>query len=226
MKDSNQKTYFIAVKDAVTQLETIAVASGSDIVPGSTRHYYLPVPPNTLITVTISAADRVKNNVQYMEYADALQFAAASFIEIFPKGVKVLSVGAPYNDDFTIIQIPSGPDKGKYQVSGDIQGLVLKIKKDASGNSMTNSSGVSRYELLYSPPSDGDTSTFEPVPNIVIKVQYTATTGTIERDAPGLFHSSINFDNNSLYYTDYFGINGSSGAQNYEQKIYIRPDII
>jgi hypothetical protein len=129
MKDSNQKTYFIAVKDAVTQLETIAVASGSDIVPGSTRHYYLPVPPNTLITVTISAADRVKNNVQYMEYADALQFAAASFIEIFPKGVKVLSVGAPYNDDFTIIQIPSGPDKGKYQVSGDIQGLVLKIKR-------------------------------------------------------------------------------------------------
>ncbi|MDP4182192.1 MAG: carbohydrate-binding protein, partial [Bacillota bacterium] len=221
MRSNYQKIYFISTSGIVPQLERIAVESGSSITSDS-NHYYINALPATISSITASAATNVDNDVQYLEYADDLQFSIASFNEIFPAGVTVLSVAAPY-DYFTVNQIASGLNKGRYQVSANINGLVLH--KVSQG-----SNGFSRYKLMaqkISIDQYGDTTlSLESVPKIAIKVKYTAKAGTVKKVSSKLFYSQVDFNSNQVDYIDYFGNNGSVGAQDYEQRIYIAPNIM
>lgn len=220
MRSNYQKIYFISMSGTVPQMEDIAVESGSAITSG-TNHYYIAGAPGTLLTVTNSAATSIDNNIQYVEYADDLQFTIAQFNEIYPVGVTVLSVNAPY-DYFTITQLTSGPNKGRYQVASNINGLVLhKISQ--------GSHGIGRYRLMsqiITIDQNGNTSlSLEPVQNIVVKVKYTPKAGTVYKVKPGLFYSEINYDNNVVDYVDYFGYNGSTGAQDYQERIFFSPEV-
>jgi len=221
MRSNYQHIYFISTSGIVEQLEKIATESGSNIVSGS-RHYYANVSPDTILTVTNSTATSIDNNVEYFEYADDLQFTMASFNEIFPAGVTVVSVAEPY-DYFTITKLDSGPYKGRYQVSANINGLVLhKVSQ--------NSNGVGTYKLMSQKiniDENGNISfSLEPVKKIVIKVKYSAKSGTVVKVSPKLFYTEVNFDNNAVNYIDYFGHNGSVGAQKYQQRIYFSPDVM
>jgi hypothetical protein len=221
MRSNYQKIYFVSTSGTVTQLENIAVESGSSITSGS-NHYYIASAPETILTVTNSAATSVDNDVQYFEYADDLQFSMATFNEIFPLGVTVVSVAPPY-DYFAITKIDSGPNKGRYQVSANINGLVLH-KVGQSSN------GFGRYKLMSQQISfgdDGGTSfSLKDVQKISIKVKYTAKAGAVKKVSPKLFYSEVNFNDNQIDYVDYFGYNGSAGAQNYQQRIYFSPDVM
>ena len=139
MRSNYQNIYFISTLGLVDQIENIAVESGASKVSDS-RHYYANVSPDTILTVTNSAATSIDNDVEYLEYADDLQFTMASFNEIFPAGVTVVSVAEPY-DYFTITKIDSGPYKGRYKVSANINCLLLhKVSQ--------NSNGVGTYKLM------------------------------------------------------------------------------
>lgn len=221
MRSNYQKIYFVSMSGAVPQLEDISVASGSTIA-STPKHYYINALPETILTVTNSAATSIYNDVQYFEYADDLQFSMASFNEIFPAGVTVVSVAAPY-DYFTITKIDSGPDKGRYQVSANINGLVLhKVSQ--------NSDGLGTYKLMAQKISineNGVTSiTLEPVEKISIKVKYSAKAGTVKKVSSKLFYSEVNFNDNKIDYIDYFGNDGSIGAIDYQQRIYFSPDVM
>jgi len=221
MRSNYQNIYFISTSGIVDQLENIAVESGSSKASGS-KHYYANVSPDTILTITNSAATSIDNDVEYLEYADDLQFTMASFNEIFPAGVTVVSVAEPY-DYFTITKIDSGPYKGRYQVSANINGLVLhKISQ--------NSNGVGTYKLMsqkISVDENGNTSfSLEPVKKIVIKVKYSAKSGAVIKVSPKLFYTEVNFDNNAVKYVDYFGNNGSDDAQSYQQRVYFSPDVM
>jgi hypothetical protein len=221
MRSNYQKIYFISMSGIIPQLETIAVECGSEIASGSNHYYIGSTTGTTLIDAAKSAATSVYNDVQYLEYADDLQFSIAEFNEIFPEGVTVLSVAAPY-EYFTITQLTEGPYKGRYQVTSNINGLVLHKVGEGSN-------GFGRYRLMSQIiriDQNGNTSfSLEPVQNIVIKVKYTAKAGKIFKVKPGLFYSEINYDNNAVDYVDYFGYNGSTGAQNHQERIYFSPEV-
>ncbi len=190
IQSSGYKPFFVALPGVAlssarttveSQLTEIAGVSGANTAPDGKLFYSASVEAQLS-----SALSSIKSYIpDAVEYPNELPFQSASFLQVFPKGVKVLS--AQYGSNNLAISY----DGQKYTVSGNLSGIKL-IKNSFTG----------KYQLAA-------------VPDITIKVRYNSFGEASGVWNNGVLNSSITIDGGTVNYKDYFGINASAVGAGY-----------